>query len=284
MKNISAFLDENSHSASVCDYAIWAAEKLQAPLHMLHILARRLEQPAGLIKASSLQFASQDALLRERLENQQIEAALAATYGQQLLAAARIKAAVKGLVGERYSEQQGLLETLLPGIEQDAQWVVAGLHHFRDNSTKDWTSTSIASELRSLQRPLLVSAEKFTPPSRFVLAFDGLLTGFNAVEAVAASALLKGSKCHLVMAVGGLESREEKMIWARSTLEAHGFDVSSSIVAGAPQKVLHEAIETHAADLLVMGAYGHAKDRQMVVGSTIAGMLRTSPISCLVLR
>jgi hypothetical protein len=68
-----------------------------------------------------------------------------------------------------------------------------------------------------------------------------------------------------------LEGREEKMIWARSTLEAHGFEVSSSIVAGDRQKVLHEAIETHVADLLVTGAYGHAKDRQMVVGSTIAG-------------
>ena len=242
MKNISAFLDEESHSASVCNYAIWAAEKLQAPLHMLHILACRLEQPAGVIKASSLQFASQDALLRERLENQQREAALAAAYGQQLLAAARIKAAVKGLVGERYSEQQGLLKKLLPAIEQDAQWVVAGQHHFSGNNPNDWTSTSVASELRSLQRPLLVSAERFTPPSRVILAFDGLLTGFNAVDAVAGSALLKGSKCHLVMAIGALESREEKMIWARSTLEAHGFDVTSSIVAGDPQTVLHESI------------------------------------------
>ena len=284
MKNISAFLDEESHSASVCNYAIWAAEKLQAPLHMLHILACRLEQPAGVIKASSLQFASQDALLRERLENQQREAALAAAYGQQLLAAARIKAAVKGLVGERYSEQQGLLKKLLPAIEQDAQWVVAGQHHFSGNNPNDWTSTSVASELRSLQRPLLVSAERFTPPSRVILAFDGLLTGFNAVDAVAGNALLKGSKCHLVMAIGALESREEKMIWARSTLEAHGFDVTSSIVAGDPQTVLHESIANYAADLLVMGAYGQTKDRQLVVGSTIARMLRTSPISCLVLR
>ena len=284
MKNISAFLDEESHSASVCNYAIWAAEKLQAPLHMLHILACRLEQPAGVIKASSLQFASQDALLRERLENQQREAALAAAYGQQLLAAARIKAAVKGLFGERYSEQQGLLKKLLPAIEQDAQWVVAGQHHFSGNNPNDWTSTSVASELRSLQRPLLVSAERFTPPSRVILAFDGLLTGFNAVDAVAGNALLKGSKCHLVMAIGALESREEKMIWARSTLEAHGFDVTSSIVAGDPQTVLHESIANYAADLLVMGAYGQTKDRQLVVGSTIARMLRTSPISCLVLR
>ncbi|MBU2284983.1 MAG: universal stress protein, partial [Gammaproteobacteria bacterium] len=38
------------------------------------------------------------------------------------------------------------------------------------------------------------------------------------------------------------------------------------------------------ADLLVMGAYGHSRIRQLIVGSTTTALLRTSPVPVLVLR
>ncbi|WP_426148757.1 universal stress protein [Polaromonas sp. DSR2-3-2] len=43
-------------------------------------------------------------------------------------------------------------------------------------------------------------------------------------------------------------------------------------------------LKAHAVDLLVIGAYGHSRVRQLIMGSTTTTLLRTSPVPVLVLR
>ncbi|MDO2133227.1 universal stress protein [Escherichia coli] len=47
---------------------------------------------------------------------------------------------------------------------------------------------------------------------------------------------------------------------------------------------MHAYQEEHGVDLLVMGAYGHSRIRQFLVGSTTAHMLRTTTTALLLLR
>jgi len=55
-------------------------------------------------------------------------------------------------------------------------------------------------------------------------------------------------------------------------------------VAGEPQKVLPELVKRQAPALLVMGAFGHSRLRQLLVGSTTTRLLRLSDVPVLVLR
>lgn len=284
MKKIYTCLDAASHSASVCDYAAWAAGRLGAPLHLLHLMEERLFQPQFEAGVSRLAFDGQDAFVRRQQDHWLQDRDLALEYGVQLLAAARSRATAAHASNQACSEQQGSLTGLLSSIDAEAQLVVAGQHHFSAAGAGVSADFRTVSAFRSLQCPLLVCNASFRPVSAFVLAFDGLLKGCNAVDTVAGSVLLRGAKCHLVMAVQDRENAREKMDWARTTLESRGFDVTSAIVAGEPQAVLHDYLASHPVDLLVMGAYSQGRNRHYVAGSTIAAMLQSAPVSCLVVR
>jgi nucleotide-binding universal stress UspA family protein len=81
----------------------------------------------------------------------------------------------------------------------------------------------------------------------------------------------------------GAESRHQ-LGWACEKLQSNGFEVSSSIRPGNAEAVIAQYVAANAIDLLVMGAYGHSRIRQLIVGSTTTAMIRTCLIPVLLLR
>ena len=71
---------------------------------------------------------------------------------------------------------------------------------------------------------------------------------------------------------------------ATARLSAAGYSVIPTIKQGAVQPVLSEYQRQHEIDLLVMGAYGHSRIRQFLVGSNTAKMVRLSDIPILLIR
>tara|TARA_Y100000114_G_scaffold143255_1_gene150611 strand:+ start:953 stop:1360 length:408 start_codon:yes stop_codon:yes gene_type:complete len=135
-----------------------------------------------------------------------------------------------------------------------------------------------------MRRPLLVTPTRFKQPESAMLAFDGGATTRKGVEMLAASPLLKGLPIHLVMV--GTETMENsaQMEAACSILASAGHKVHTAIRTGEVEPALHAYQEEHGVDLLVMGAYGHSRIRQFLVGSTTAHMLRTTTTPLLLLR
>ena len=74
------------------------------------------------------------------------------------------------------------------------------------------------------------------------------------------------------------------LAWARALLGAAGFVMRVTVVSGEPETSLPSYLKKHMVGLLVMGAYGHSRIRQFIVGSTTTTLLRTSPVPVLVLR
>jgi nucleotide-binding universal stress UspA family protein len=71
---------------------------------------------------------------------------------------------------------------------------------------------------------------------------------------------------------------------AEQKLAAAGYQVKTKLKQGDVQAVLSAYQQQYAIDLLVMGAYGHSRIRQFLVGSNTAKMVRLSNISMLLLR
>ena len=71
---------------------------------------------------------------------------------------------------------------------------------------------------------------------------------------------------------------------AQSVLHSAGFTVETRLLAGDPEQALPDLLQTQGDALLVMGAYGHSRIRQLIVGSTTTALLRLSPVPVLVLR
>ena len=61
-------------------------------------------------------------------------------------------------------------------------------------------------------------------------------------------------------------------------------EITLAIRAGDVEPTLHAYQEEHDIDILVMGAYGHSRIRQFLVGSTTTRMLETARKPLVVLR
>jgi nucleotide-binding universal stress UspA family protein len=67
-------------------------------------------------------------------------------------------------------------------------------------------------------------------------------------------------------------------------LSRHGIDcdmVERAPLDGSVEEALLHAIETRGAGYLVMGAYGHSRLKEMVLGGTTRGMLANTPVPLL---
>lgn len=96
--------------------------------------------------------------------------------------------------------------------------------------------------------------------------------------------MLAGLRCDIVRAADDSVVAQEHLSWAATILERAGFGVRSVLTAGEPEVEILNHVRNEATDLLVMGAYGHSRIRQLIVGSTTTSLLRTSPVPVLVLR
>src|SRR5690606_13692293 len=104
----------------------------------------------------------------------------------------------------------------------------------------------------------------------------------KCVEMVAASPLCRGLDVHVVMA--GDRETPADLEWAAGVLVAAGFDPETRFAHGDPEEVIGGYVASQSVDLLVMGAYGHSRIRQLIVGSTTTAMLRNCRIPVLLLR
>jgi hypothetical protein len=76
----------------------------------------------------------------------------------------------------------------------------------------------------------------------------------------------------------------EQLKEAEQRLVKGGHQVHLAIRAGEVEPTLHAYQLEQGIDLLVMGAYGHSRIRQFLVGSTTSHLLRTSTSPLLILR
>lgn len=284
MNKVIACVDGAAYTASVCDHATWAAQRLGTPLEFLHVLDRHPEQAAVTDYSGSIGLGSQESLLKELGELDEKRSTLAQQHGRALLDGVVRRAKETALATVDSRQRHGSLVEALVDLEPDARLFVLGQHHTTEPGTKLHLDHNVERAIRSVQRPILVAAAEFRELKRFVIAFDGSPTGRKMVETVAASPLLKGLRCDVVMTGDGSPELGTQLEWAGATLSAAGFEVQTSMEAGNPEIALPNYVKVYSADLLVMGAYGHSRIRQFIVGSTTTTLLRTSTVPVLVLR
>ncbi|WP_298232973.1 universal stress protein [uncultured Azohydromonas sp.] len=283
MDKVYACIDGQANTTAVIDWAIWSAGRLDTPLEFLHMLERASVPVAGTDYSGAIGLGSQEALLQELASLDEQRARVAQELGGQLLAAARERAATAGVARHDGRLRHGELASAALELEGDARLFVLGRHPHAAPS-RMYLDHHVEQLVRAVHRPVLVvPGEHFVLPERVVIAFDGSATAWQAVERVATSPLLAGLPLVLAFA-SDKAAPQEVLLPACERLRAAGFDVAMQPCAGEPDEALPQVIANHAAGLLVMGAYGHSRIRQFLLGSTTTTLLRLSEVPVLILR
>ncbi len=283
MTNIVACIDGSSISTAVCDAGAWASQRLNAPLQLLHVLDKT-EFDVNRDLSGNLGLGGREHLLEELTELDERRGRLALEHGKHMLKEAEQRAQDDGAVDISLLQRHGnLLETLLE-FEAQTRMVVVGRLGEGHERLADAVGSHLESVIRTVQGPIFVAVNGFTPPSNFMIAYDGSETAEKALALVAASPLLKGMPCHLVMVAKGSTDRSASLANAENKLQQAGFDVVTSIQEGDVKDVLSSYQDSNKIELVVMGAYGHSRIRQFFVGSNTTNMLASSDVSLLLLR
>lgn len=281
--HVLAALDASMYTASVVDHAAWAAARLAAPLRLLHALDRPVAAVENDLSGNIGIDAGQELLARLAGVDEQ-RARLAADRGRLLLAEAAQRARTAGIGDVEGSQRHGALVETLTDIEDNVRLFVLGKRGEHADFARGHLGGNLERVARAVHRPLLVASRAFRPIQRFLIAFDGSTTTRKCVDMVVASPLLRGLPCELLAVGAGGGDLEGALQAATATLGDAGFTVTPRLMPGSPETVIADQVRDGAIDLLVMGAYGHSRIRQLIVGSTTTTVLRTCQVPVLLLR
>jgi len=181
-------------------------------------------------------------------------------------------------------QRHGDLTESLLALENQTRLLVMGLHGESSSDRDVHVGSQLETVIRSVHRPILLVPDEYEQPKSAMLAFDGSATAFKGVELLAGSPVLKGMPIHLVMIGADTNDRWEQLKKAEKMLGDLGSDITLAIRAGDVEPTLHAYQEEHDIDILVMGAYGHSRIRQFLVGSTTTTMLKTAKKPLVILR
>lgn len=282
--NVVACIDPSPYADAVSDYAIWAAQQLQAPLTVLHAIdkAQHTQTPD---LSGSIGLGSQELLLQQLAELDEAHSQLALARGRALLEAAKTRALQANLQHINEVLRHGsLLDTLKQHGSAAIRLLVLGKRGYSSAEAHGQLGLHVEQVIRSIEAPILLTQQRYKTPQRIMLAYDGSATAEQSLQRLAASPLCRGLPVHLVFASGKAEASNEQLNDAAKRLIAAGFTTKIAIVEGEPAQVLNQYQQEHHIDLLVMGAYGHSRLRQFFLGSTTTAMLRHAKCSLLILR
>jgi nucleotide-binding universal stress UspA family protein len=280
---VLAAIDPSAYASGVAELAGWAAQRLGVELELMHAIDRSAEaEPRDL--SGNLSLGTQEALLEELAVLDGNRARLAQTHGRALLEQLQGDLAKSSGVTASLRQRHGELVDTLLDLEPEVRLFVIGKRGEHADLAKGHLGSNLERVVRAVHRPVLVASKTVRAIARFLIAFDGSQTTRRCVEMVAASPLLRGTQCHLLMVGAEDAVRREQLDWAVTRLAEAGFVAQASTAEGPPEVAIAEHVENLAIDLLVMGAYGHSRIRTMILGSTTTQLLRTCRIPVLLIR
>jgi len=281
---VLAGIDGSSLTDAVCDYAAWIAQKVDAPLKLLHSIDHHPEATDHTDLTGNIGVDSRDHLMDELTQLEQQRSKLRLQQGKQLLQAAKQRVELAGFANPITNQRHGSLVESLIELENDLRVLVIGVRGKVHDKQPDKIGAKLESIIRSLHKPILVVNAEFNQPERIMLAYDGSQAAEKALGLVANSPLYKGLTCHLVC-VSQDEGKAPLLEVAANKLQlAGGIEVIAKKLTCKPEQVLCDYQDQHAIDMTVMGAFGHTRIRDWLLGSFTVKMLTHSHKPLLLLR
>ncbi|HUJ10848.1 MAG TPA: universal stress protein [Verrucomicrobiae bacterium] len=278
-KNILLGTDGSPAAAVAADYAIWFAKQLGAHLHVLYITDIRLLEGPWMSDLSGAVGAQPYVALVPQIQQFQRDKAA------MILAAADKRCRDAGVTCEAAHETGGLVQTMLD-YERRADLVVLGQRGEHAQWSEGMLGSVVERMVRASIKPCLVTPGKFRAVKHMLIAYDGSIESGKALHAGIDLAVTLHSEV-TVITVCQRESEETASKVLNEGIQLakdHGLQPHAQLVHGNPETEILNRCESAKATLIVMGAYGHTRIRELILGSTTSHVLRKARVPVLLVR
>jgi nucleotide-binding universal stress UspA family protein len=270
IKNILVPLDGSDHSRSALEYAIWMTEKFDGTLFGQHVIDMvSIEGTFFHDISGSLGFEPYldfSTKMREVLEER----------GKAILEEFSQCCKQKGIRHQTFLDM-GIIPNEICERAKTADLVVLGHKGINEGFSTGLLGGTAESVTRRSPRPVFVSTKIFKEIAHPLLAYDGSQRASSAMES--AAEFCTQLRLPLTVLYVPKEERmgEQVLQKARSYLDSYGIETRYELARGYPEQKIVDYLVNFNYDLLFIGAYGHRRIIEMVLGSTTEYVLRKSP-------
>jgi nucleotide-binding universal stress UspA family protein len=270
IKSILVALDGSQHADSALEYGLALARRLRARLIGLHVLdivsieGSFLHDVSGSLGFEPyLDFSSK---MREALQER----------GQMLLDAFRTKCEQAGVVHDT-ALPMGIVANEICDQARIADLVIVGHRGVNEQFSTGLLGGTTESVTRKSPKPVLVTPLEFKEITRPLLAYDGSQRASAALHAAAEVASALGLPLTVIhVAKDNGSDGDRALSEAQRYLQSYEIPVTIKPLTGPPHQRIVDVLRDGGYDLLFIGAYGHSRIIEMVLGSTTEFVLRNS--------
>ena len=280
IKSILVCNDGSPHGECSVRYGIYLAHRLRARLAALHVLdSRMLSGPmmASISGWIGAQPAS-DPLTQFR--------AIMQEKGEAVLASLRAQCEKEGVADVETRLLWGHPAKVILAEEIKAELVILGQDGEHDDVTGEWTGSTVDRVVRHSIRPSLIVPDTFAPIDRIMIAYDGSPHAGRALhEAIQLALDLSVPLVICTVIEGGDHHRAMSHAdTAMRLARAHECAAAHLIVEGKTTETLLQKATELKCGVLVAGAHGHSRVRDMILGSTATKLLTQAKLPVLLVR
>jgi nucleotide-binding universal stress UspA family protein len=280
---IIALVDGSIYSESVCNHAAWIARATGAPVELIHVLGRR-DAPEARDLSGAIRLGARSALMSELAELDAQRAKLMNHRGRAILDDARVLVEQAGAQDVTTRLRHGDVVEAISEIEADARVILIGKRGEAADFAKGHLGSNLERIVRAATKPVFVASRAFQPISSVLVAYDGGRSAMKAVDHIARSPLFAGLTVTVVTVGPDSAEARKGLADAQALLKAAGIDATIRLIPGQPETELGKLVEAEGFGLVVMGAYGHARIRSLVIGSSTTEMVRSCKVPVVLIR
>ncbi|MGR3301284.1 MAG: universal stress protein [Candidatus Scalindua sp.] len=155
---------------------------------------------------------------------------------------------------------------------------MAGEHAFWRDA---FLGSNLESVVRQTHKPVLVTPEKYKKITKILVAYDGSSFSSKALNAGADIAQQMHLPVTVITVSDDKKSGEEILSQATEILKGYDITQDNMLEGGDTVDAILGICKKGSYDLLVIGAYGHSKIRELILGNTTVQLMRK--VACPVL-
>ena len=278
VKTILIPTDGSDYGKTAIDYGIYIAKKLAAQLIGLHVVDVGLMQgPVFSDISGSIGLPPYQEFLPviEAGLNERAEAILKA-FRERCEAAELYPEARKAI---------GIIDEIIIEEGKKTDWILLAQRGEHFHLTKGSILGSTAElVVRKSGKPVMVTPATYQDIESMALAYDGSPPADNALK-LAVSLSEKAAWPLTIICITGDQAVADKLHKKiEDYLEPFQIDCETIMIRGQEDREIMKFIREGSVELLVMGAYGHNRIRELLVGSTPSDVIRNSKIPVLLTR
>lgn len=284
MKNILVCIDGSSYGQVCTQYAVWLSKQLDAKVTALYVSELwQYETPLIADFGGTLGTQPYLGLTAQLKEIENSKAKVIGEYVKKQFADAGIAGNVE------FEHRSGLLVDCIDEFENqrgNIDFIVLGKRGENANLAKGQLGSNMERVIRASKLPCFVANRKFIEQKKILLAYDGSASATKALNWIANTKAFPSCEIHIV-SVGkpGAESDAAKLlIDAEAFFKGTDKEPICQALSGAPGEAIEQYVVENGMTALLMGAYGHSRIRQFIIGSTTTELVRRCLVPVVMFR